>query len=169
MGEFDQVRKHSTGPDGQQMLKVTRCGGRLSCLALDLSPPPAHADKQKTPIVKEFRRFALEPVADELQRPSHQEQRKPINPQPVNKEASEEQGERNQDGWYPQGMADPVDRVLMAAGILRDPLLVRTAAEHSDLMIHGSDRKVAAQSRVERPGAGVLASLVLGRLLDVGL
>jgi hypothetical protein len=93
----------------------------------------------------------LEAVADELKCPSQKEQRKPINPQPVNKDACEEQGERNQNGRYPQGMAYPVDRVLMAAGISRDPLFVCTAAEHGDLMIHGSARKVAARPGLRGP------------------
>jgi hypothetical protein len=45
-------------------------------------------------------------------------------------------------------MTEPVYRVPMAAGIVRDPLFVRAglvgaAAKHGDLMIHGSTRKVA--------------------------
>jgi hypothetical protein len=35
-------------------------------------------------------------------------------------------------------MAHSVHRVLMAAGILRNPLFVSAAAQHGDLMIHGS-------------------------------
>jgi hypothetical protein len=45
-------------------------------------------------------------------------------------------------------VADPVHRVLMAAGVLRNPLFigtrfVRAAAEHGDLMIH-ANRKAQA-------------------------
>jgi hypothetical protein len=41
---------------------------------LDLGPPPADADEQKTPVAKEFRGLAFEGVADELENPSEQEQ-----------------------------------------------------------------------------------------------
>jgi len=80
--------------------------------------------------VKELRLFALERVADELERPSHNEKHKSIPPQPVNQDAPDEQGERNENCRYPQGMAYPVYGVLMAAGILRDPLLIGAAAKH---------------------------------------
>ena len=136
---------------------------------MNLGPPPTHTDQQETPVVKELRLFVLEGVADELQCPSRQKKHKRINPQPVNENADKEHGERNQNRRYSQGMAYPVHRVLMAAGILRNPLFVSAAAQHGDLMIHGSNRKVVGRCRVERPSGGVLASLVLGRLLDVGL
>jgi hypothetical protein len=109
--------------------------------------------------VKELGLFALERVAYELERPSHKEKQKRIKPQPANEDASEEQGERKENCRYPQGMAYAVYRVLMAAGILRDPLFVGAAAQHGDLMIHGSNRKaVGRMCRVERPSGGVLAS-----------
>jgi hypothetical protein len=34
-------------------------------------------------------------------------------------------------------MAHAVYRMSMAAGILRDPLLISASPQHSDLMIHG--------------------------------
>ena len=105
---------------------------------MNLGPPPTHADKQETPVVKELRLFVFEGVADELQCPSRQEKDKSIKPQPVNENAEKEQAERNQNGRYPQGMAYPVHRMLMAAGILRNPLFVSAVAQHGDLMIHGS-------------------------------
>jgi hypothetical protein len=109
--------------------------------------------------VKELRLFALERVADELERPSHKEKHKRIKPQPANEDASEEQGERKENCRYPQSMAYPVYWVLVAASILRDPLFVSAAAKHGDLMIHGSNIKVPCRMcRVERPSGGVLAS-----------
>ena len=113
--------------------------------------------------MKELRLFVLERVADELERPSCKEKRKRIKPQLVNENASEEQGERKQNCRYSQGMANPVDWVLMAAGILRDPLFTRARfvgapAKHRDLMIYGLDRKVAGLLPVERPSGSVLAS-----------
>ena len=114
---------------------------------MNLGPPPTHSDKQETPVVKELRLFPLERVPDELEHPSHKEKHKSIEPQPVNKDAREEQNKRNQNQRYPQRMAYPVYWMLMAAGILRDPLFVRarfvgTAAQHGDLMIHGWPRKL---------------------------
>src|SRR6202023_3591651 len=92
---------------------------------MNLGPPPAHADKQETPVVEKLRLFALERMADELERPSHYEQRKRINPQTANEDAPEQQGNRKQDCGNPKGVAEPVHRMLMATGILRDPLFVR--------------------------------------------
>ena len=51
---------------------------------MNLGPPPAHADEEKTPIVKELRLFALKCMADELERPSHKEKRQGVNPQTMN-------------------------------------------------------------------------------------
>jgi hypothetical protein len=112
-------------------MTVAAISPRFSSLAMNLGPPPAHADKQETPIVKELRLFALERVPDELERPSHKEKRKCIKPQPVNEDASAKHGERNENCRYPQSMACPVYWVLMAAGILRDPLFVSAAIKHA--------------------------------------
>ncbi len=58
---------------------------------MNFGPPPAHADKQETPVVEKLRLFALEGMADELERPSHKEKRERIRPQPANEDAGEEQ------------------------------------------------------------------------------
>ena len=55
-------------------------------------------------------------------------------------------------------MAYAVYGMLMAAGILRDPLFVSAAAEHGHSMIHARTDKALGQRRVERPSASVLAS-----------
>ena len=116
---------------------------RFSRLAVNLSPPPPYADEQEAPVVKELRLFAFEPVADELQRPSRNEKHKRVKPQTVKEDACDEQGERNQNCRYPESVAHPVYRVLMATGILRDPFFVSAPAQHGDFMIHGPKRKVA--------------------------
>ena len=113
----------------------------FSRLTVNLSPPPTHADKQETTIVKKLRLFALEGVSDELERPSQQKKDNRIKPQLVNEHASDKQGERSQNCRYPQSMAYAVYWMLMAAGILRDPLFVRArfvgvSAKHGDLMIY---------------------------------
>ena len=78
--------------------------------------------------MKELGLFVFEGVADELQCPACEEKRQRINPQPVNEDASHEQRQRNQNYRYPQRVADPVYRMLMAARVLRDPLFVSAAA-----------------------------------------
>src|SRR5579863_1779528 len=119
-------------------------GARLavttSGLAVNLGPPPAYSDKQEPQIMKEFWLFALEGMADELERPSHKKKRQRVGPQAVNKDACDEQCERNQNGGYPEGMADTVYRVLVAGGILRDPLFVGAGAQHGESMIQASSR-----------------------------
>src|SRR5215469_13173401 len=42
--------------------------------AVHLRPPPADADKQKPPVVKEFRWLTLKGMADELEQPPQYEQ-----------------------------------------------------------------------------------------------
>ena len=133
------------------MMEVARTNLKSSGLAVNLGPPPAHADKQEPPVVKELRLLVLECVTDELERPSHKKKRKRVNPQPVNENAYEEQAERNENRRYPQGMAYPVHRMLMAAGILRNPLFVGATAQHGGLMIHASSRRVVGPDRLRGP------------------
>ena len=124
---------------------------------MNLGPPPAHADEEKTPVMKELRLFALKRMADELERPSHQEKRQRTNPQPMHEYGSYKYCERKHNAWYPERMTQPVYRMLMAAGILSDPLFVGAAAQHGYSMIHGRTEMWSA-ARVERPSASVLAS-----------
>jgi hypothetical protein len=64
----------------------------------------------------------LESVADELENPSNCKQNGGADPHSMQENAEEEEGERKNDEWDAQGVADAIDRVLMAGGILRDPL-----------------------------------------------
>ena len=115
--------------------------------------------------MKKFRFLVFKCVANELERPSHNEKHQRVEPQPMNEDATDKQRDRNQDRRNSQGMAHPVYGMLMAARILRNPLFVSTPAKHGGLMIHGNTRIC----RVERPSGPVVASLVLERLVDVGL
>ncbi|MGA3212190.1 MAG: hypothetical protein ABSD20_12865 [Terriglobales bacterium] len=67
-------------------------------------------------------------MTNELQDPAESEHAGGIWPNAMNKYAYQQAGYRN----YNQGNADrvahPVDRMLMAAGILRDPLLAAASA-----------------------------------------
>ena len=82
--------------------------------------------------MEEFRRFALEGVADELENPSHEEQSQRVRPQAVVEDADYKKWDREQDGRNAQRVTDAVHRVLMTGTVLRDPLLVAASAQHAD-------------------------------------
>ena len=73
--------------------------------------------------MKKFWFFALEGVADELQHPSQDEEDCGVAPEPMEENAGQEDDERKQNGGNSERMACPVDGILVASGILRDPLL----------------------------------------------
>jgi hypothetical protein len=89
-------------------------GAGGSCLALDLSPPPADADEKETPVRKEFRRLTFEGVADELENPSEDKQSQRVRPKPVEQDADEKNYDREHDGRDAERVADAVHRMLMA-------------------------------------------------------
>ena len=108
-------------------LVVVDPGGR-SGFAVNLGPPPADADEEESPVAEKLRGLAFESVTDELQHPSHDKQGECIRPQTVHKNAAEKNHEREQDGRNAQRVAGPVEGVLMAGGILGNPLLVAAVA-----------------------------------------
>lgn len=95
----------------------------MSDFAAHFCRPPARAYQQESPVGKEFRGLAFESVADELEDPSHDEESKCDGPEAVNEDGQDEEGERKHDQRDADGVADAVDRILMAGGILRDPLV----------------------------------------------
>jgi hypothetical protein len=80
--------------------------------------------------VKELGFFALEGMADELERPSQKEKRERVGPQPVDEDADEKQSKRKQNCRDAESVAKPVYGVLMAGGVLRHPLFVGATAQH---------------------------------------
>ncbi len=80
--------------------------------------------------MEELRRLALKGVADELKNPADEEQRQPIQPQPVEKNAGDKDGARKQNGRDAQRVTHPVHWMLMTGSVLRDPLLVSASAQH---------------------------------------
>lgn len=96
--------------------------------SLHLGPPPACSHQQKAPIVKELWFFALKGVSHELEYPSKDEQAGCVKPKGVEKDAGDKERQRDQDQRNAKGMADAVDRMLMAACVLRNPLLVAASA-----------------------------------------
>jgi len=82
--------------------------------------------------VEEFRRLALEGVADELESPSDEEQSQRVQPQAVEEDAGDKKGDREQDGRNAQRVTHAVHRMLMTGAVLRDPLLVGASAWHAE-------------------------------------
>ena len=99
---------------------------RLS-FAVDLRPPPAHSDKQESPVSEKLRWLAFEGVADKLEDPPEDKQRQRVEPKTMNENTRDENRDRKQKGRNAQSVACPVHGMLVARGVLRDPLLVGTS------------------------------------------
>lgn len=65
-----------------------------SGFAVDFCPPPAHPNEKKAPVLEELRRLALEDVADELEDPAEDEQRKRIKPEAMKKDTRDKDRKR---------------------------------------------------------------------------
>lgn len=74
--------------------------------------------------MEKFRRLAFEGMADELENPSGEKKPERVGPQAMEEDAGKKYWEREEDGRNAQGVADPVHGMLVAGGVLRDPLLV---------------------------------------------
>jgi len=98
--------------------------------ATHLSPPPAHANQKKTPVMEEFWLFAFEGVADELQDPTHYEKASRVHPEAVNEYRGQAQRQRNHDHGNAEAVAGPVYRMSMAPRVLRNPLFVGASTQH---------------------------------------
>ena len=92
---------------------------------LDFGPPPADANKEKAPVVEELRRLAFEGVADELEDPANHEQRKSVEPKAMYEGGGDKDGDRKKNERNAEGVAETIYRMLVAGGVLRDPLLAR--------------------------------------------
>ena len=113
--------------------------------------------------MEEFRGLAFEGVADELEDPSRDKKTEGVGPQAVEEDAAKKERERQQDGRDAQGVTDPVHGMLVAGGVLRDPLLVGAVAQHGAQMIHRRPLLCTDLTAVETAAARVVASLSFGR------
>jgi len=107
----------------------------MSGLAANFGDPPANADEEKSPVVKELGWLAFEGVADELENPSDDEEDCSVGPEIVTKDSGDENAERNEDGRDAKRVTEAVDGMLMAGRVLRDPLLVGLVAEHAGMIL----------------------------------
>jgi hypothetical protein len=69
-------------------------------------------------------------MSDELQYPSRHKQADRHWPKALNKKSRNTQDQRDYDHGNAEGMADPIHRMCMAAGVLRDPLFVCASTQH---------------------------------------
>jgi hypothetical protein len=96
--------------------------------AANFGPPPADADQEESPVVEEFGRLAFKGVADELEDPSDDEERQGDEPEAMKEEAGDEDGYGDDDEGDAERVAEPIDGMLVAARVLRDPLLAGASA-----------------------------------------
>ncbi len=95
---------------------------------MNLCPPPADADEEEAPVRKKFWGLAFEGMADELENPSNDKEGEGIGPQAMNEDAGKKKWDGEQNRRYAQRVAEAVYGMLMAAGVLCNPLLVGAVA-----------------------------------------
>lgn len=81
--------------------------------------------------MEELRWLALKGVADELEDPSEDEESGGVDPEMMDEDAGDRDGGREQDQRDAEGMAEAVDGMLMAGGVLGDPFGAGAVAEHA--------------------------------------
>ena len=83
--------------------------------------PPAGAYEEEAWVFEEFRGFAFDGVADELERPADDEERDRRGPEAMPEDGREEQRQRQDDERNSESVAEPVQRMLMALCVFADP------------------------------------------------
>ena len=78
--------------------------------------------------MEELRCFVFEGMADELEDPSREKESYGVGPEAVDEDAGGKQGDGKKNGGDSERVAGAVYRVLMAGGVLRDPLFVGASA-----------------------------------------
>ncbi len=78
--------------------------------------------------MEELRRLAFEGVADELEDPSDREKCRGVEPEAMVEEASDEDRDGNENRRNTERVAGAIDGMLVAARVLRDPLLAGAVA-----------------------------------------
>ena len=71
-----------------------------------LGKPPAQADQQESRILEELRRLALEGVADKLQHPAEDEQRRRHGPEALDEPRDDKQRQRHRDQRDAEGVTE---------------------------------------------------------------
>jgi hypothetical protein len=106
--------------------------------------PPAEADEEKTPVLKELGRLALNGVADELEDPADDEKADGEHPEAGMPEDEWDHQDAERDHGDADGVTDAIDRVLVAVGVLADPIIPASVSEHDAPpgcnLVHGGSR-----------------------------
>src|SRR5262249_36775246 len=123
---------HSGGTAPRPTIALHPAGADLAGLCIgsvrlgaspDLGHPPSQPHEQEPPIVQELGRLPFDRVADELKGPARDEERDRDRPETMNENGGDEQRNRKSNERNPDGVAETIDRVLMASAVLRDPLV----------------------------------------------
>ena len=99
-------------------------------LPSNLRRPPSRPHQQEPPILNELRRLAFNRMPDKLQRPSKTEQPQPHPQQSVPHNPRHQHRQRHHNDRYPKRMCQPVQRMLMALRILRNPAIPTPSTKH---------------------------------------
>ena len=80
--------------------------------------------------MEKFRGLAFKCMSYELEDPACDEKTSRHNPQAVVKKSGDKKEERNQNRGNAEGVAKPIDRMLMAARVALNPLLSAIRPQH---------------------------------------
>jgi len=84
--------------------------------------------------VEKLRLFVLKGVANELQKPAKDKKPGGKHPERMIENGRHCKRQRHHDQWNAKAMAKPVDRMSMAASILRDPLFAAASTKHGRII-----------------------------------
>src|SRR6185312_8821990 len=99
-----------------------------------LGPPPAHTHQQKAPVLKKLRWFVFKSMANELQQPAEYKQSGGKHPERMIENSHDGKRQRDHNQRNAKAMAQPIDRMGMAACVLRDPLFAGASAWHARII-----------------------------------
>ncbi len=80
--------------------------------------------------MEEFRRLAFKGVSDELEDPADNKECRRNFPEAAHKDRYRREQERKDDQGNADSVAEAIHRILMAGGVLRDPVIPRASEEH---------------------------------------
>lgn len=101
-------------------------------LPTHLRCPPPRPHQQKSPVLQKLRRLPFDRVPHKLQQPPKAEQPDSHPQQSVPHNRRQQHRQRQNNNRYPKRMRQPVQRMLMALRVLRDPTFPTTSAQHGD-------------------------------------
>ena len=84
--------------------------------------------------MEKLRLFVFKGVADELQKPAKDKESGGKHPERMIENGGHGQRQRHHDQRNAKAMAEPVDRMSMAAGVLRDPLFAAASTKHGRII-----------------------------------